>query len=282
MQEGAGLWTSIRVIERCSDADDAKTHLDNLKVKLSERNYPEDMVIGQVEKACKVERKNLIAPKRKIKPQDNKARLIFTQNDKNPPLHHWIRESRKLLSKNEKAKEIGQNIQIAFRQPKNIQKIAAGAQNGGGGGRVAEPEAGCRKCGKNCHACKILIEGNKFDSKNTGRIYKIMEKVSCSSEFIIYLGNCNKCGGQYVGKSTQQFKRRHSGHKQEVKNRIGGLGQHYGGNQGCGYDQLRMMIIEQVEKGDHEQLAKREIYWQNQLRCFMQNGGNAHCKRKEK
>ena len=84
------------------------------------------------------------------------------------------------------------------------------------------------------------------------------------------------------GKSTQPFTRRHSGHKLEVKNKIGGLGQHYGGVRGCGYENLKIMIIEQVEIGNHEVLGKREIFWQNQLRCFMENGGQAHCKRKEK
>ena len=127
-----------------------------------------------------------------------------------------------------------------------------------------------------------MIEGKEFKSKNTGKIYRIREKISCSSEFIVYLANCQKCGGQYVGKSSQQFKRRHSGHKQEIKNKIGGLGQHYGGNQGCGYESLRVIIIEKVETGNHEQLGRREIYWQNQLRCFTQNGGNAQCRRKEK
>ena len=271
---------ALRVLERCSDSEDAKLHLDNLKEKLCERNYPENMVVDQIEKASKRSRESLITQKRKKKTKDNKARLIFTHNEQNPPLHQWIRESRKLLTKNEKAKEIGQNIQIAFRQPKNIKKIAAGAQNGGR--RETDPNAGCKKCDKNCHACKILIEGKEFKSKNTGKIYRIREKISCSSEFIVYLANCQKCGGQYVGKSSQQFKRRHSGHKQEIKNKIGGLGQHYGGNQGCGYESLRVIIIEKVETGNHEQLGRREIYWQNQLRCFTQNGGNAQCRRKEK
>ena len=87
---------------------------------------------------------------------------------------------------------------------------------------------------------------------------------------------------QYVGKSTPPFTRRHSGHEQEVKNRTGGLGQHYGGQQGCGYENIRIMIIEKVESGNPDLLAKREIFWQNQLRCFIENGGQAHCKRKEK
>ena len=108
------------------------------------------------------------------------------------------------------------------------------------------------------------------------------QKVDCQSSYIIYLGSCQKCSGQYVGKSTQPFTRRHSGHKQEIKNKIGGLGKHYGGTQGSGYESLKIMIIEQVEIGNAELLATREIYWQNQLRCFMENGGQAHCKRKEK
>ena len=86
----------------------------------------------------------------------------------------------------------------------------------------------------------------------------------------------------YIGKSTQQFRRRHSGQKQEIKNVIGGLGHHYGGARGCGYTNISMQIIEKVNQGDHTQLAKREVYWQNEIRCFVQNGGGGHCYRKEK
>ena len=124
------------------------------------------------------------------------------------------------------------------------------------------------------------MEGSTFKSTNTKKIYKIRQKVDCQSAYIIYLGTCQKCQGQYVGKSTQPFTRRHSGQKQEIKNQIGGLGQHYGGARGCGYDNLKIVIIEKVEFGNSGLLGQREIYWQNQLRCFMENGGKAHCKRK--
>ena len=63
---------------------------------------------------------------------------------------------------------------------------------------------------------------------------------------------------------------------------IGGLGHHYGGARGCGYEQISMKIIEKVEDGNHLELAKREIYWQHQMRCYVQNGGGGHCYRKEK
>ena len=61
----------------------------------------------------------------------------------------------------------------------------------------------------------------------------------------------------------------------------GGMGHHYGGS-GCGYQNVSIQIIEQVELGDDKALEKQEIYWQNQLRVYIQNGSNGHCRRKEK
>ena len=143
-----------------------------------------------------------------------------------------------------------------------------------------EEEAGCHKC-TGCHACPILKEGKNFRSTNTHKTYTIRQNVNCNSSFIVYLGTCKRCRGQYVGKSTQPFKRRHSGHKNEIKRQYGGLGHHYGGAQGCGYTNISIQIIEKVLEGDHASLARREIYWQNQLKCYVENGGQGHCYRKE-
>ena len=85
-----------------------------------------------------------------------------------------------------------------------------------------------------------------------------------------------------MGKSETPFKKRHSNHRQEIKKEIGGLGQHYGGKRGCQYENLSIQLIEQVQEGDSQALENREVFWQNQLRCYIQNGGHAHCRRKEK
>ena len=65
------------------------------------------------------------------------------------------------------------------------------------------------------------------------------------------------------------------------KNKLGGLGHHYGGAGGCGCQNFSILIIEQVTIGDQAMLADREAYWQHQLRCYVENGGNGHCYRKE-
>ena len=272
---------ALRIVERCSELSDRDSHLLNLKEKLLARNYPEEIIEAQLSKAKKRERKQLIHQSRSKK-QDDKIRCIFTYNQGNPPLHQWIREAQKCLIKNDRARSMGKKIQIAYRQPKNLQKIVTGLPIKGEGEGVGDPNPGCFKCQENCHTCKILTEGKTFKSKNTGRTYKIKQHLTCKSSFVIYLGTCLKCGGQYVGMSKQQFRRRHSGHKQEIKKLIGGLGHHYGSPTGCGYSSLKMQIIEQVEEGNLALLAKREVYWQNQLRCYVQNGGGAHCYRKEK
>ena len=266
-------------IERCSKEDDRDLHLINLKEKLLLRNYPEELIESKFRKAKEKDRKQLIFNQRKQPPKNDKVRLIFTHTAANPPIHQWLREGKKHLARNDRTKAIGQNIQIASRQPKNLQRIVR-SSNLCEGGQAPLQNPGCFKCQK-CHACDIIVESTHFESTNTRKKYKIHQNLSCSSRFIVYLATCKKCAGQYVGKSTQMFKRRHSGHKQEVKRCYGGLGQHYGGQHGCGYLNLTIQIVDQVEIGNNEALGECELYWAHQLRAYVENGGQAHSIKKE-
>ena len=279
-KEGIVYGQAIRILERCSEQDWAESHLENLKEKLLERNYPESLIKEKFVKAKKRSRHDLIHQHRRGDRKDNKVRLIFTHNGGNPPLHHWLRNAKKCLIKNERAKAIGKNIQICFSQPRNLQRLVT--QKKPPRPQVENP--GCWKCTrKRCTvACPVLKEGTKFSSTNTGRTYSIRQSLNCTSSFVIYLATCQKCRGQYVGKSETPFKIRHSNHRQEIKRGVGGLGQHYGGRNGCQYESISIQLIEQVKEGDSQALENREVFWQNQLRCYIQNGGHAHCRRKEK
>ena len=275
---------ALRTIERCSDVCDQTLHMENLRGKFVDRNYPSELIDKQFGRAKVKDRNSLIFQSRKKTPSGQKCRLIFTYNQGNPPLHQWIREGKKLLVRNERAKTIGKDIQIAHKQPKNIRRVVA--KNCIGSEAPSQPppiDVGCFKCEKGCRvSCAVLKEGESFKSTNTGRGYKIQQRVTCDSSFVVYLATCRQCKGQYVGKSTTAFKKRHSNHKREIKNNIGGLGHHYGANgRGCGYQNFEVMIIEQVHVGDSKRLADRELYWQNQLRCYVDNVGNGHCYKKE-
>ena len=185
------------------------------------------------------------------------------------------------MARNDDAKSLGEKIQIGSKQPKNLQRLIGGLKNDSGGSKPVDPQAGCRKCGRCKVSCPILNESKTFKSTNTGKVYKIREKLSCTSDWLIYLATCKRCAGQYVGKSKTIFKLRHSNHKQEIKNQRGGLGHHYGGSGQCGYQDISITLIEQVEEKTPEFLAERELFWQHQLRAYVQNGANAHCYRKD-
>ena len=66
-----------------------------------------------------------------------------------------------------------------------------------------------------------------------------------------------------MGKSKTPFKIRHSNHKPDIHDKIGGLSHRYRGSGGCGYDNISIIIIEEVEKKNLNFLAERETFWQH-------------------
>ena len=143
----------------------------------------------------------------------------------------WVRDCKKLLARNEKAKDVGDRIQLTSRQPKNLQRLVGGERRGSEK-NTNPPSAGCKRC-KGCHTCPKMKETKNFRSTNSKKIYKIKQAVNCDSDYVIYLVTCGRCQGQYVGKSKTPFKCRHSNHKCEIKRRYGGIGHHYGGSGGA-------------------------------------------------
>ena len=91
--------------------------------------------------------------------------------------------------------------------------------------------------------CRALEEAEVY-WQNQLRVYiqNGGQHLDCDSQFVIYLGTCQKYKGQYVGKSQTPFKKQHSNHKLEIKKKIGSLGNHYGG-EGCGYQNLKNQLL---------------------------------------
>ena len=59
----------------------SENHLKNLKEKLIERHYPEELIDRKFEKAKKKDGKSLSFRNRKTAKKDEKIRLFFTQNE---------------------------------------------------------------------------------------------------------------------------------------------------------------------------------------------------------
>ena len=124
---------------------------------------------------------------------------------------------------------------------------------------------------------KLLNKSNTFKSTNNGKVYKIRQRLSCHSYWLIYLATYKRYKCQYVGKRKTMFKLGHSDHTQEIKRWVGGLDHHYGGSGHCTYQDLSITLIEHVEDKSFEFLAQRELYWHQQLRVYITNGSKTHC-----
>eukprot|EP00096_Caligus_rogercresseyi_P012656 TRINITY_DN5371_c0_g1_i1.p1 TRINITY_DN5371_c0_g1~~TRINITY_DN5371_c0_g1_i1.p1 ORF type:complete len:502 (+),score=89.73 TRINITY_DN5371_c0_g1_i1:41-1546(+) len=122
-----------------------------------------------------------------------------------------------------------------------------------------------------CVTCELLILGTSFRSSMTGKDYRLMTPVNCNTKNIIYLVTCNKCRKQYVGKTEQQFKQRHYGHRREIETKVSPLGKHFADE--CGYINWRFQIIDICEVPSD--LTRREGYWQQELQTYAPQGLNS-------
>ena len=106
--------------------------------------------------------------------------------------------------KSTKAKALGENMQIVYKQPNNLQRMAAGAKRGGNQTpRVAD--SGCHKCNHCRVACPVIKETKEFKSSNTGRKYFIHQNVNCDSDYVVYLATLPPLPRPICGKITNQF-----------------------------------------------------------------------------
>ena len=88
-ETGIPFSQSLREVERCSSQNDRDAHLENLKEKLLDRNYPDNLVTTQIDRAKQKNRSDLIYKNRKNKNKnDERVRRIFTQKKVNPQSTH--------------------------------------------------------------------------------------------------------------------------------------------------------------------------------------------------
>ena len=159
-KEGVVFGQALRIRERCSKTCDTDVNLENLKDKLMARNYPEDLIDNKFDEAKKRPRGDLIFQNRKRNfVANDKVRLFFTHNRGYPPLHQWIRESKQCLFKNEKAKKLGDRIQICYSQPKNIKRMVSSDKQTNRRKQLTDENPGCSKCNRCRVSCPILKEG---------------------------------------------------------------------------------------------------------------------------
>ena len=90
---------------------------------------------------------------------------------------------------------------------------------------------------ESCVCCLKMDERVKiFESSATHREYQIQRSYSCLSKWVVYVVTCRLCNIQYTGQTTQEMRKRHYGHRSEIRNGLAGLGSHFKDTNGAGMD----------------------------------------------
>ena len=136
----------------------------------------------------------------------------------------------------------------------------------------------CSPCFSNSRTlcCKQVIKTEHFKSNQTNRTFRIFQKTTCKSNFIIYLLECELCKIQYVGKAETVFNIRLNNHRKDVKGpRAIPVDKHFNH---AGHNlnlHAKFIIFEQlqdIEKTSNEilieRLKTRETVWIKKLKTL--------------
>ena len=103
-------------------------------------------------------------------------------------------------------------------------------------------------CGSaRCKTCRHISQGNTFTSNVTRRSYEIMTSnlsMTCTSENVVYLIMCNKCGIQYMGETSQKLRNNHRSSLKRLPNL------HHFSSDGHTVGDISIMPIEEIEHSD--------------------------------
>ena len=97
-------------------------HLQKLKPKFIEQEYPVELMDKGFERVRKLNRKDLIIKKKDPKKQEkNKSRmkncLCVTLNPVNPPFRKWLKELTPILHRDPSLRKLIPEIPVVFKQP---------------------------------------------------------------------------------------------------------------------------------------------------------------------
>ena len=188
---------TLRLNRICSENAFFDKRCNKLEVWLKERGYSNKLVRGQILKARKFS-KSEVLNKRKSVGNNNRFVFTITYHPVLLKLKNVLSEIHLLLTPDREHRKVFERIPIVgFRRAKSLQDILVRV-------KVAPLEKKkdfCRSCGgTRCEICKHVVTTETFRYFSTQREYWIKpDNVNCRSNNVVYLFSCKTCSKQYAG-----------------------------------------------------------------------------------
>ena len=277
-KKGIPYSQALRFNRICSNNESFDKRCNELEQLLLERGYNQKMVRDQILRARKKSRDNILD---NAFPKKTEEKLTFNityypvfRNVKN-----ILEELHILLTPNKEHKRVFPNVPVVgFRNGKSLKDHLV---------RAALPKiektGGSEPCGKkSCQVCDSISTTNSFTTEACGEEFKIQDgPLNCDSDKVLYLLKCKVCNdAPYVGKSYTKFRLRFNNYKSKHRAFRKGnqkvpqkrFHSHFMQTNHEGINDWEFTLIEQCQT--HEELKRRETYWQHRLKTFHPLGLN--------
>ena len=210
------------------------SYLQDLREKFLQQEYPLQLINEQFTKALSVDRMDLLLGNTNNKKKKRKivAPLVITYNPGNPKFIDWIKSEISILHEDQNLKKLFPQISVVTRQTQNIKRRIMRnkyTRKEINPNIVLPPPGNYRHHDPARCVCCARMEDDQKKVKitKTGREYMVKRHYTCLSTHVVYLVTCHICNSQYVGQTTKEMRRRHYGHRDEVKRASDGVGEHF-------------------------------------------------------
>ena len=273
IRKGIPYSQALRLKRICSDENNLKIRLQELKGYLVKRGYNPGFVESQFSGVKEISRTSLFTRKES---SETKSRNCFVV-DYHPALsalYGIFRELQQIVGLSDSFLSVmPEPPMISFRRCKNLKDHLVRSKLSKEKDRI-DAVGGMFKCGsKKCKVCENVLVGSYFESHVEGRKFHINHRFDCNSEGVVYLVTCKACKMQCVGCTITSFRLRFNNHKSSL-NRYGqGIrninGQHlYGHFFGEGHLGLIDFRVQIIDSTDVINPTERESYWIEKINCY--------------
>ena len=196
---------TLRLKTICSTSTELDKNCAIIKQKFLDRQYKNEVLDEQIKKVDRIERKELFTCKEKN--NKNRIPLSITYNRTLLNISKIVNRNWNILQINTEFHGVFQATpMIASKLSKNLQEIIGG--HAVKQGKVFKKNlAGTNGKSAPCSStrpslcCTQVLNTQRFMSQQTKRTFDIFHKLTCKSQYVIYLMECILSKIQYVGKS---------------------------------------------------------------------------------
>ena len=200
-----------RIIAFVSESSNVTKRLQELRVRLTNKGYPQGLIDDGIRKASLLSRDAIL-----FGTENNTENLTNTTQE---PIYFVSTFNPKTKNLRPQIGNILNNLNLSLPTGKSISVQPSYRKSPSLKNQLMyRPliQAQVQKCGKNCIFCSYIRTGSTIKLKN-GMQVRTNGNFECSSRNVIYIATCAGCSESYIGETGDQLLTRWTVHRQQSK-----------------------------------------------------------------